>query len=658
MDIEIKGWESKGLRCPDVDVDLDKNKRLMTLVQMPNGTGKTTTLNLIRQCFYEKIDLDHDITKLRRKDSQNKKGLFILKLSIDNSDVSVKLNFDFENNKLSHQTTGEHCGGLKDGLILPEQLETIIDKQFVDLLFFDLEFANELFEEHAQDASEAIGKLTKSYLIDDVIDDFREHIKTERKKTKQSARDINTSKKNFLENEIKKRENSKKKILEKLAEDRIWFKKNDNKIKSMDKQIEDFLSESNEYAIRIEKARNDENKFYQKYKNYLSEQFTKMKNVPDINENFYNIYKTFYDRLEKLKLPQAEAEQFFNELLHPSNKDCICGTPLDEQLRKNIKEKKKNFLSSSETGVISVIKSKIDKIDVKSRLQLNEIKQNINKFQADWKTAAQATNRYEREAIDKSKLKQVKKELDKLKNIQKEKKDFKAKTELPWKRDDNDENTESLISLDKQITDLNKNLDIVSKTLDLTKKIERIKNILNSAKNEATTQIKKELTEECNKKIKDGLKEDPLYIETIGDYIKLKGQASGSVGQNARIGYIFLISLLERTSFKFPLIVDSPAAGIDSPGRVRTAEFICALKGQYIAFILDVEKMHFVKTLEKGRGDNIIYLTSYRKTKETGLWDEQAKPYCSNFESFTNGVLVNNKQFFETFELAEGFNEE
>ena len=45
------------------------------------------------------------------------------------------------------------------------------------------------------------------------------------------------------------------------------------------------------------------------------------------------------------------------------------------------------------------------------------------------------------------------------------------------------------------------------------------------------------------KKIKVGLREDPVYIESIQDYIKLKDQEEGSVGQHARIGYIFLISL-------------------------------------------------------------------------------------------------------------------
>ena len=49
MRIEIAGWRGEGLRCPDIAVDLVRDGRIpqVSLVQMPNGTGKTTTLELL-----------------------------------------------------------------------------------------------------------------------------------------------------------------------------------------------------------------------------------------------------------------------------------------------------------------------------------------------------------------------------------------------------------------------------------------------------------------------------------------------------------------------------------------------------------------------------------------------------------------------------------
>ena len=130
-------------------------------------------------------------------------------------------------------------------------------------------------------------------------------------------------------------------------------------------------------------------------------------------------------------------------------------------------------------------------------------------------------------------------------------------------------------------------------------------------------------------------------------------QKKGSVGQQARIGYIFLTSLLERTAFKFPLVVDSPVTGMDGQGREMTAKYICSLKGQYIAFMLDTEKSNFTNILENERNNKVTHVTAYRKTKNTGFWDDQAKPYLNNFNNKSDGIVVKNKDFFYSFKLTE-----
>ena len=48
--LRILGWKAKGLRCPDHEIELLGGRdRLfgVSLIQMPNGTGKTTTLELL-----------------------------------------------------------------------------------------------------------------------------------------------------------------------------------------------------------------------------------------------------------------------------------------------------------------------------------------------------------------------------------------------------------------------------------------------------------------------------------------------------------------------------------------------------------------------------------------------------------------------------------
>ena len=50
-EIKLMGWSAKGFRCPDHQVDLINHNNepyLVSLIQMPNGTGKTTTKDLLR----------------------------------------------------------------------------------------------------------------------------------------------------------------------------------------------------------------------------------------------------------------------------------------------------------------------------------------------------------------------------------------------------------------------------------------------------------------------------------------------------------------------------------------------------------------------------------------------------------------------------------
>ena len=50
MKFNILEWKSVGLRCPDFDIKISKDgKTFPSFIQMPNGTGKTTTLGLLKQ---------------------------------------------------------------------------------------------------------------------------------------------------------------------------------------------------------------------------------------------------------------------------------------------------------------------------------------------------------------------------------------------------------------------------------------------------------------------------------------------------------------------------------------------------------------------------------------------------------------------------------
>ena len=55
LELKITEWKYKGFKTPDVTVVIEdkNNQRNFTLYQMLSGEGKTTTLNLIRNSFYD-----------------------------------------------------------------------------------------------------------------------------------------------------------------------------------------------------------------------------------------------------------------------------------------------------------------------------------------------------------------------------------------------------------------------------------------------------------------------------------------------------------------------------------------------------------------------------------------------------------------------------
>ena len=84
--LSVAGWKVAGLRCPDHEIVLldGDDPCPVTLIQMPNGTGKTTTLDLIRAALAGQ-PLDGPWTRerlleFRKKDSKNERGAFTLSL--------------------------------------------------------------------------------------------------------------------------------------------------------------------------------------------------------------------------------------------------------------------------------------------------------------------------------------------------------------------------------------------------------------------------------------------------------------------------------------------------------------------------------------------------------------------------------------------------
>ena len=119
MEIKLMGWSSLGLRSPDHQIDLSQGTQPahVSFIQMPNGTGKTTTLTLLNAALCgEAMSWEpEDVRSFRRVDEDIDKGTFIVNLKVDGKPLTFELILDFETGRPSYRTTTPGSGGVVKG---------------------------------------------------------------------------------------------------------------------------------------------------------------------------------------------------------------------------------------------------------------------------------------------------------------------------------------------------------------------------------------------------------------------------------------------------------------------------------------------------------------------------------------------------------------
>ena len=109
MRIELAGWSSKGLRNPDVEIDLRHNGTLapISLIQMRNGTGKTTTLELLKAALNSEATqwTAETVRKYQRLSENIVEGQFNANLRIDGRPLSFELTLNHEQGHARYRTT-------------------------------------------------------------------------------------------------------------------------------------------------------------------------------------------------------------------------------------------------------------------------------------------------------------------------------------------------------------------------------------------------------------------------------------------------------------------------------------------------------------------------------------------------------------------------
>ncbi len=651
MDVKILGWDTKGLRLPDWKINLDDNGGKKTsLIMMPSGMGKTTTLSLLRYsfCDYSKIIEKKDILALQRPKSKITKGEFNLNIKINNAKYRIKTIFDFSNKTLSYKTTDPESGQ-KDGLNLPEEIKKYLDQEYIEKTFFDLEVVQKLFE--STSAIDSINKLYKLYYFNQIGNNLDTYLIKKQDESgsgkidKKDLIELKHTRDKLLKKEKQLRNeyeiNNKK--FENLKINKSKYSKIINDIENSKKSIKDKIDQARE---NISLAKND-------LKDSFDNFYTELKNPMLINKDFKKKLINFESNLNSLKIPESVGKAFFDDLI--KSNQCLCGHAMTNKMKDKIIKNKESILSEDTWLILSVLKSKIKEDSGKEILDLSKSLSLIAKSKRNLNIEERKADEIVGGIDDKKYQDNVKKLNETNDQLNDLNKFFQKYLEAPSKQDTLEDNSINKIGNLLKIT-MDK-INEATETGNISDKIKLIKDIFKDTENKSLNFITNDLVEKINKEIPRVMPFEKIFVKDIKDKIVLDGRDSASAGQLARIGYLFLITLLARPNFNFPFIVDSPVTGMDEISRSEIATTIATqLNNQYIGFVLPLERDYFADVLEENTKNKVNLLVAFDTfDDETKRLVKLAKQYSVDTREFVDGVVsVNNKDFFWNFTVSKG----
>lgn len=652
VDLRIIGWKAEGLRCPDHEVSFvngDKSVYPISLLQMPNGTGKTTTLTLLRACLSgSALSEGWDAEKVRsfqKRDSREGTGTFVVELLANRKRVTFTMTFDFEEGTVRYSTTAG--SGKREGFHPPRELQKFLRPSFVRFFVFDGELAEQLLSREYTNAQLVIEDLFQIGLFTSISNHVRDYW------------DQQTEKKGATEGKgLTQRKNRVEKLtvrLSKLKADRAAKKQEaDRTRRELEKKQAKFKTEiaaQKELSGRLTKAESDLAAETERVRAGARNLLEQMRSPQNLSAVFADEMVKLKDSLDRVKLPESTAREFFEELAQ--DKECVCGTVLDDKTREAIRKRASQYLGADNVAFLNAMKGDIGSMvgadpAVHEKLLSDSIDTLVEQCrkQEEYRTARDAVQA-EGVAADPA-LQQAEKEIDELEKrlatLEDELADYDSTDETAG------DDCTGIKLIEKRLKDAEEKLAEITQTITLRAKRDILVGILEAAHKAARRGISAEICDQANERIEELMPHNAIRVKEVNKCLVLRGQEGGSVGETLSVGYAFLATLFSRTEHKLPFIVDSPANPIDLKVRASVAELIPNLADQFVAFTISSERQGFLGPLERVVKSGIQYLTLFRKG-DVEL--ERSARKVSGKAETEDGLCVPGKKFFHDFHLEE-----
>lgn len=559
-------------------------------IMMANGTGKTTTMELLKGLLDgTAVAWSASVVKSFAPTTRvSDVGEFRITVKFDERQYKYFLCLDYRTGVATINTTTTVNGGYEEGRHLPDSLKDIFSSEFVSRFVFDGEQAKKTMDSSSNEAEETIKYLYRLDKLDNII------ASNQRILTEIQEAEGTKGSKSSLSN-LKTRRESVCKTIETLKD----------RAKKLRADIEEYQTEEErKIARRDELDKNYEElnvekqdiiKEQQHNKDAVDAMISEILNLmkspylisPKFNERMYELASS----MTKLKLPKTISRDFFVELSEADT--CVCGRKIKDRERQFILINAEKYLGSDQQSVLNAIKSSLNSNSYDERLseayeQLKELREEGNRLQTRFNNNAEKLLKAGGEEAYK-----LKKRILELGN---EIAVAKAQLDIIESKDEfNEELTEYTNIHKAQIVfkDYEQKIAAATRTSIALSRKEAVEALLLDIKSNATTELKKEIVRKTNEKLKEVIKDDDIKIEDINKYIKLKNRDGASEGQTLGIAYCFLGTLFEDAELEFPFVIDSPTGKMDFDKRQAVADIIPEVFNQMIAFVQSAEVEHF-----------------------------------------------------------------
>lgn len=560
-------------------------------IMMANGTGKTTTMSLIKGVF--------DGTA-NNWDSSTVKTYAPTTVSSNNGEFSIKVKFDEKIYQYfivldyaagtARIETAAMPKGRENGRILPESIKTIFTEEFVKRFVFDGEQAEKSMDSKFDEAEQTIKYLYRLDKLDDILS-ANQKILSEIQNTEGGGRNGSESALSNLRTRRDKIEHTIK-VLEFKASD---YKK---RIEKYEAEKADKISQRNEIDKKYKDLNEEKNNINTEIENNKKDISAQIAEIMRLTKSPYLISESLCNRMRelglsmtKLKLPKNTSKDFFTELAH--SEKCVCDRCIGEKEKEAILRNAERYLGSNQQSVLNTIKSSISSCEYDSSLsyafeKLSELQEQStilnNRFKDNEEKLIKAGG---------DKAAALQSEIDKL--IGEIAACKKSLNVIEAKNDPYETLTEdnNLPLAKEALEELEKKIASATNTNRALRRKEIVEELVNQIKQETTKSLKAEIVRKTNEKLKSVITDDKIEIESIDKYIKLKDRAGASEGQTLGIAYCFLGTLFEDAELQFPFIIDSPTGKMDFAKRQAVADIIPNVFNQMIAFVQSAEVERF-----------------------------------------------------------------